>query len=46
MRAFLAACVVTLIIALGALITLDRWIQEPVATAFATTGARTGEPNN
>ncbi len=40
MRAFLAACAVMLFIALGAMIILDGLVQEPVSTAFATTGAR------
>jgi hypothetical protein len=40
MRAFLAACVVILFVALGAMVILDRLVQEPVSTAFATSGAR------
>jgi hypothetical protein len=42
MRAFLAACVVISLIAFGAMIILDRLVQEPVSTAFATMGARIG----
>jgi hypothetical protein len=40
MRAFLAACVVILLVALGAMVVLDRLVQEPVSTAFATSAAR------
>jgi hypothetical protein len=40
MRAFLAACAVILLVALGAMVILDRLVQEPVSTAFATSGAR------
>jgi hypothetical protein len=42
MRAFFAACAVILLIAFGAMIVLERFVQEPVSTAFATTGARIG----
>jgi hypothetical protein len=40
MRAFLAACVVILFVALGAMIVLNGLVQEPVSTAFTTAGAR------
>jgi hypothetical protein len=40
MRSFLAACVAILLVALGAMIILDRLVQEPVSKAFVTTGAR------
>lgn len=39
MRPFLAACLVALVISIGAMAILEL-IQEPVSTAFATTGAR------
>jgi len=40
MRSFLAACLATLLIALGAVIILDQLVQEPVSKAFTTTGSR------
>jgi hypothetical protein len=40
MRPFIAACLAILVIALSAMIILDRLVQEPVSEAFATTGAR------
>jgi hypothetical protein len=39
MRAFLTACAIAIVISLVAVVVLDL-VQEPVATAFATTGAR------
>jgi hypothetical protein len=40
MRPFLAACVVIVVVALSAMVILDRVAQEPVSAAFATSGAR------
>jgi hypothetical protein len=40
MRPFIAACVVIFLIGVGAAVTLDRFVQEPVGAAFATSGAR------
>jgi hypothetical protein len=40
MRPFIAACVVIILIGVGAAVTLDRFVQEPVSVAFATSGAR------
>jgi hypothetical protein len=40
MRAFLTACLVILVVALGAMAVLGRLVQQPVSKAFATTGAR------
>jgi hypothetical protein len=40
MRAFLAACFVAAIIAFGAALILDYFVQEPVAVAFAEHSAR------
>jgi hypothetical protein len=39
MRPFLTACLVALVISIGAMAILDL-IQEPVSTAFATTEVR------
>jgi hypothetical protein len=40
MRPFIAACVVITLIGVGAAVILDRFVQEPVGVAFATSGAR------
>jgi hypothetical protein len=40
MREFIAACLVSGIIAAGAAIVLDRFVQEPVSVAFAEPGTR------
>jgi hypothetical protein len=40
MRAFLAACVVAIIISVCAVAVLDPFVQKPVSVAFATTGVR------
>jgi hypothetical protein len=40
MRAFLAACFVAVIIAFGAAIVLDYFVQEPVLVAFTEPSAR------
>jgi len=39
MRAFLTACAIAIVVSLAAVVLLDL-VQEPVSTAFATTGAR------
>jgi hypothetical protein len=39
MRAFLTACAIAIVISLAAVVLLDL-VQEPVSTAFATSGAR------
>jgi hypothetical protein len=39
MRAFLTACAIVIVVSVAAAVLLDL-VQEPVATAFATTGAR------
>jgi hypothetical protein len=39
MRAFLTACAMIIVVSLAAVVLLDL-MQEPVSTAFATTGAR------
>ena len=39
MKAFLAACVAIVVIAVGAAVVLDKY-NTPVDAAFATTGAR------
>jgi hypothetical protein len=39
MRAFLTACAVIVVVSVAAVVVLDL-VQEPVSTAFATTGAR------
>jgi hypothetical protein len=40
MRAFLAACFVAAVIAFGAAVILDYFVQEPVSMAFAEPSAR------
>jgi hypothetical protein len=39
MRAFLTACAAIIVVSVAAAVLLDL-VQEPVSTAFATTGAR------
>jgi len=39
MKAFLAACLAIVVIAVGASLVLDR-LQKPAETAFTTTGVR------
>jgi hypothetical protein len=39
MRAFLTACAIIIVVSLAAVVLLNL-VQEPVSTAFATTGAR------
>lgn len=41
MRAFLAACVAVVVIAIGAAVILDRFAQESSAAAFTEPGVRT-----
>ena len=40
MRAFMVACFVAGVIALGAAVVLDRLVQEPASAAFAESGVR------
>jgi hypothetical protein len=40
MREFLAACFVAAVIAFGAALILDYFVQEPVSVAFAEPSAR------
>jgi hypothetical protein len=40
MRPFLAACAAVMVIGLCAAVILDRFVQEPVSEAFATTAVR------
>jgi hypothetical protein len=40
MRPFLAACVLALLLGVGTAVVLDRFVQQPVAVAFATSAAR------
>lgn len=40
MRAFIAACLVAGVIAAGAAVVLDSFVQEPVSVAFAEPSAR------
>jgi hypothetical protein len=40
MREFIAACLVCGVIAAGAAVVLDRFLQEPVSVAFAEPSAR------
>jgi hypothetical protein len=40
MRAFLAACIVAILIAIGSAVVLDRFVQESSADAFARSSAR------
>jgi hypothetical protein len=44
MRAFLAACVVALVIGFGSKLILDAVAQKPVWAAFATVGSRNTPP--
>jgi hypothetical protein len=41
MRAFLIACVVAVVIAIGASVILDTFVQETSAAAFTRPGVRT-----
>jgi uncharacterized membrane protein len=40
MRAFLIACVVAVVIAIGGSVVLDTFVQEPSAAAFTRPGVR------
>ncbi|MEA3107955.1 MAG: hypothetical protein QOI88_2560 [Gammaproteobacteria bacterium] len=40
MRSFIAACLVSLIIAAVAAVILDKVVQEPASAAFATSAVR------
>jgi hypothetical protein len=40
MKSFLAACVAIALIAITGAVILNNIVQEPVATAFATSGVR------
>jgi hypothetical protein len=40
MRAFLAACLVAAVIAFGAAVILDNFVQEPVSVALAEPSAK------
>jgi hypothetical protein len=40
MKSFLAACAAVALIAIAADVTLNTFVQEPVSTAFATSGVR------
>ena len=40
MRAFLAAGLAVIVISIGAMVILDRWVQQPVSAAFATSAVR------
>jgi hypothetical protein len=40
MKSFLAACAAIALIAIVAAVTLNTMVQEPVATAFATSAVR------
>jgi hypothetical protein len=40
MRAFLAACFVIMVLAVGAAAALDSLVQQPVSAAFADPGVR------
>jgi hypothetical protein len=40
MRAFISACLVAAVIAGGAAVILDNFVQEPVSVAFAEPSAR------
>jgi uncharacterized membrane protein AbrB (regulator of aidB expression) len=40
MRPFILACCAIILIAIGAAIILDRFVQEPSATAFTASGAQ------
>lgn len=43
MRPVIAACLVIVILGVGAAVILDQFVQEPVSVAFATTGARVSD---
>jgi hypothetical protein len=38
MRSFLIACLVAILVAVGAAYVLDAYVQEPVSEAFSTQG--------
>ena len=40
MRAFVVACVVTVVIAVGAAVALDLFVQQDASAAFALPGVR------
>jgi hypothetical protein len=40
MRSFVAACLVTIVIAVAAAAILDQIVQKPAATAFSTSAVR------
>ncbi len=40
MRPFIAACVAIFVLAVGAAVALDRFVQQPVSVAFATSAVR------
>jgi hypothetical protein len=40
MRAFLAACLVAMVIATGAWAVLEHFVQEPVSSTFTTSAVR------
>jgi len=40
MRAFIAACVVAIVIAIGSAVVLDAFVQQSSADAFAQSSAR------
>ena len=42
MKAFLAALAVAVLLAVGAAWVLDTYLQQPVQTAFSTSGVRLG----
>jgi hypothetical protein len=41
MRAFVTACIVAVVISIGASVVLDAFVQETSAAAFARPGVRT-----
>jgi hypothetical protein len=40
MRPLIAACIVVIVLAVGAAVILDQFVQEPVSVAFATSAVR------
>ena len=40
MRAFLAAGLAVIVVSIGAMEILERWVQQPVSAAFATSAVR------
>jgi hypothetical protein len=40
MKSFLAACLAIALIAAGAAVVLNAWVQKPADAAFATSGVR------